>query len=77
MANQIINNLLISGAIMRGSVFQSLQRDFADVFSRKKEAKKAITDRTQNKYINEPFDTDSCGCSACYNERKESDLILC
>ncbi len=48
MAN-IIDNLLISGAIMKGSFFQKLQNDFSDVIDRRKAAKKAQSEMFQTK----------------------------
>jgi hypothetical protein len=49
MANQIIDNLLVSGAIMRGIAFKDLSSKFQDVLARRKVDQKAITDFTQTK----------------------------
>jgi len=51
MANQIIDNLLASGAIMRGTAFKDLSDKFQDVLARRKAAKKAITEKNQEKQM--------------------------
>jgi hypothetical protein len=75
MANQIINNLLIDGSIVKGDFFKKLQNEFSDVFARRKVAKKAITDRTQEKYINGVHDVKTCDCLDCCDERESSNFI--
>jgi hypothetical protein len=49
MANQIIDNLLASGAIMRGTAFKDLSSKFQDVLFRRKVAKKTQIENHQSK----------------------------
>lgn len=51
MTNEIINNLLIDGSIVKGDFFQKLQSDFSDVFERKQSVKKALTEKHQTNFI--------------------------
>ena len=55
MANEIINNLLVRGAIMRGTTFQDLSSKFHDVLRRRKDAKKAIIEKHQSKVMREAY----------------------
>jgi hypothetical protein len=72
MANEIINELIKSGAIMIGSFFAQMQADYPRLYEVSKQLKKEITDRTQEKYINGIHNEKTCDCVDCVDAREMS-----
>lgn len=75
MANEIIEGLISSGKIVKGSFLLEMQKKYPYLYETARKLKKEITERTQEKYINGVHDIKSCDCIDCIDGRELSQFI--